>query len=53
MQKSIKVSKEIWKILSNIKVREDRNTLGDVIFDLLVKAKEVDGNDTQSYSKTG
>lgn len=52
MQKSIKVSKETWKILTDIKMRDDRKTLGEVIFYLLIKAKEVDGNGTPSYSKT-
>ncbi len=51
MQKSIKVSKETWKILLKIKVRDERKTLGEVISDLLIKAKEVDVNDTQSNTK--
>lgn len=51
-QKSVKVSKETWKILTDIKMRDDRKTLGEVISYLLIKAKEVEVNDTQSNQKT-
>jgi hypothetical protein len=49
MSKSVKLPDGIWKILMSIKLRDDRKNLGEVISDLLIKAKEVKEDvDTQS-----
>lgn len=41
MSKVIKVPDGVWKTLSEIKIRDNKKSLGEVIYDLLVKAKEV------------
>ena len=44
MSKSVKIPEVIWKTLSEIKIRDNKKTLGEVITDLLIKAKEVEIN---------
>lgn len=51
MSRSIKVSENIWNALWNIKRRDNKKNLGEVISDLLTKAKEEIKNDTQSNPK--
>ncbi len=51
MSKSVKVPDEIWETLIKIKIRDKRKNMGEVITDLLAKAKEVNINDTSSNSK--
>lgn len=50
MSKSVKVPDGIWETLINIKIRDKRKNMGEVISDLLIKAKEVIVNDKSNKS---